>query len=90
VGLREAFGDLRFSAPLTEITAAIVGAILNLALYFGYHVLWTQGLAGSFDWPSLALAVAAAIALFRCKVNVIYVIAACAIAGLLLRWFAPG
>jgi chromate transporter len=32
--------DLKFTAPLTAITAAVVGVILNLALFFGYHVLW--------------------------------------------------
>jgi chromate transporter len=32
-----------FTAPLSAITAAVVGVILNLALFFGYHVLWPQG-----------------------------------------------
>jgi chromate transporter len=32
-------GDLKFTAPLTGITAAVVGVILNLALFFAYHVL---------------------------------------------------
>lgn len=31
--------DLKFTAPLTAITASVVGVILNLALFFGYHVL---------------------------------------------------
>jgi chromate transporter len=35
--------DLKFTAPLTAITAAVVGVILNLALFFGYHVLWPKG-----------------------------------------------
>ena len=43
-------GDLKFTAPLTAITAAVVGVILNLALFFGYHVLWPAGFAGRFDW----------------------------------------
>ena len=33
-------GDLRFTAPLTGITAAVVGVIVNLALFFAWHVLW--------------------------------------------------
>ena len=33
----------RFTAPLTAITAAIVGVILNLALFFAYHTCWPQG-----------------------------------------------
>ncbi|MBD5801771.1 Chromate transport protein [Azoarcus sp. Aa7] len=75
-------GDLKFTAPLTAITAAVVGVILNLALFFGYHVLWPAGFAGTFDWISALIAVAAAVALFRFKRNVIHVIAACAVLGL--------
>jgi len=78
-------GELKFTAPLTAITGAVVGVILNLALFFGYHVLWPQGFAGGFDWGSALIALGAAIALFRFKSNVMYVIAACALAGLLLR-----
>src|SRR5258706_13477322 len=39
-------GELKFTARLSAITAAVVGGILNLALFFGYHVLWPQGFAG--------------------------------------------
>ncbi|WP_409288289.1 chromate efflux transporter [Pseudomonas sp. KCJK8927] len=74
--------ELKFTAPLTAITAAVVGVILNLALFFGYHVLWPQGLAGALDWPSALIAVAAAVALFRFKRGVIQVLMACALAGL--------
>ncbi|SFB02293.1 chromate transporter [Collimonas sp. OK607] len=77
--------DLKFTAPLTAITAAVVGVILNLAVFFGYHVLWPQGLGGTFDWISALIALAAAIALFRFKRNVIHVIAVCAIIGLILK-----
>ena len=77
--------DLKFTAPLTAITAAVVGVILNLALFYGYHVLWPQGIGGSFDWISALIAFAAAIALFRYKRNVIHVIAACAILGLVVK-----
>ena len=78
-------GDLKFTAPLTAITAAVVGVILNLAMFFGYHVLWPKGFAGTFDWLSALIALAAAIALFRFKRNVIEVIAACAVIGLILK-----
>jgi chromate transporter len=78
-------GDLKFTAPLTAITAAVVGVILNLALFFGYHVLWPQGFESTFDWISALIAVGAAIALFRFKRNVIHVIAACAIIGLIVH-----
>ena len=75
-------GELRFTAPLTAITAAIVGVIVNLALFFGYHVLWPDGFAGSFDWPSALIALGAAVALFRFKRGVIQVLLGCALVGL--------
>jgi chromate transporter len=77
--------DLKFTAPLTAITAAVVGAIINLALFFGYHVLWPSGFTGRFDWISALIAIGAAIALLRFKAHVIAVIAACAVVGLLVR-----
>ena len=82
-------GDLKFTAPLTAITAAVVGVILNLALFFGYHVLWPKGFSASPDWISSAIAVAAAVALFRYKRGVIEVIASCAVLGLLARLALP-
>lgn len=63
----------------------MVGVILNLALFFGYHVLWPKGFAGTFDWISALIAIAAAVALFRFKQNVIHVIAACAVLGLVVK-----
>ncbi len=80
-------GDLKFTAPLTAITAAVVGVILNLALFFGYHVLWPHGFSGTFDWISALIALAAAVALLRFKRNVIEVIAVCAVVGLALKNF---
>jgi chromate transporter len=78
-------GDLKFTAPLTAITAAVVGVILNLGLFFGYHVLWPKGFEGTFDWVSALLALAAAVALLRYKRGVIEVIAASAVIGLALK-----
>ena len=77
--------QLKFTAPLTAITAAVVGVILNLALFFGYHVLWPRGFAGSFDWISALIALGAAVALFYYRQNVIAVIAAGAVVGLLVE-----
>ena len=74
--------DLKFTGPLTAITAAVVGVVLNLALFFGYHVLWPKGLAGPFDAISALIALAAAVALLRFKRGVIEVIFACAAVGL--------
>ncbi|TWC32783.1 chromate transporter [Pseudomonas sp. SJZ079] len=79
--------ELRFTAPLTGITAAVVGVVLNLALFFGYHVLWPEGFAGRFDWPSALIALGAAVALLRFKRGVIEVIGACAGVGLLAHLF---
>ena len=78
-------GDLKFTAPLTAITAAVVGVIANLTLFFGYHVLWPQGFAGPFDAVSALIALGAALALLRFKRGVMEVIAACAVLGLLWR-----
>ncbi|MFZ3182570.1 MAG: chromate efflux transporter [Pseudomonas sp.] len=74
--------ELKFTAPLTAITAAIVGVIANLALFFAYHVLWPTGFAGHFDWPSALIALAAAVALFRFKRGVIQVLLGCGLLGL--------
>ncbi len=77
---------LRFTAPLTAITAAVVGVILNLAMFFAYHVLWPDGLGGRFDWVSAVIGVAAFIALLRFKVDVIPVIGVCGAIGLALSF----
>ncbi|MBF0283930.1 MAG: chromate efflux transporter [Magnetococcales bacterium] len=76
-------GEIRFTAPLTGITAAVVGVVVNLALFFAYHVLWPTGFSGTFEWFGAAMSLAAFVALFRFKVGVIPVIGACAAAGLL-------
>jgi len=77
-------GNLSFTAPLTGITAAVVGVILNLAVFFAYHVLWPAGFTGIFDGIAAVIGVAAFVALWRFKLNVIPVILACGIAGLVL------
>lgn len=74
--------ELKFTAPLTAITAAVVGVIVNLACFFAYHVLWPNGFAGALDLFSLMLAVVAALALFVFKRGVISVLIVCALAGL--------
>lgn len=84
-------GQLRFTSPLTAITAAVVGVIVNLAVFFAWHVLWPTGwgagtILGGLDLPVLAIGVAAFIALFRYKVGVIAVILACGVAGLLVAF----
>ena len=74
--------DVKFTAPLTGITAAVVGVVLNLAVFFAYHVLWPKGFEGSFEWFSALIGAAAFVALFRYKIGIVTVIAACAAIGL--------
>jgi len=75
-------GDMKFTAPLTGITAAVVGVILNLATFFAYHVLWPQGFENNVEWVSAIIGAAAFIALFKYKAGVVQVIGACAAFGL--------
>jgi chromate transporter len=82
-------GKLQFTAPLTAITAAVVGVVASLALFFMGHIAFKTGNAGfvlaNVDWPALVIAGAAAIALLHYKLGVMTVIALCALAGLALR-----
>lgn len=78
-------GNIKFTAPLTAITAAVVGVIVNLALFFGYHVMWPNGIDGEFDWGSLLITAVAAISLFYFNQSILRVIAICAALGLLLK-----
>jgi chromate transporter len=73
-------------APLTAITAAVVGVIANLALYFASHVFWPAGLHGAPDYASLLIAAAAAVALFRFQVGVVPVILGAGAMGMALRF----
>lgn len=68
--------DLKFSAPLTAITAAVAGVVANLVVFLAYHVLWPGGWGGGIAWPALCLAGIALLFLYR-RVNMVYVIAAC-------------
>ena len=83
-------GKLGFTAPLTAITAAVVGVIASLAIVFIAHIAVSARAGGPIcspiDLVALALAAACAVALFRFKAGVIPVIAAAAITGALLRW----
>ncbi|TCJ15274.1 chromate efflux transporter [Parasulfuritortus cantonensis] len=87
--------DIKLGAPLTAITAAVVGVIVNLAVFFARHAFWPAGsaaepFAGAFDWTSAALAGAALVALWRYRVDVVPVIGACAAFGLLRALLAGG
>jgi chromate transporter len=91
-------GDLKFTAPLTGITAAVVGVVLNLAVFFAYHVLWPQGFAqpfsvqtvfAGFQWVAALIGAAAFVALWRFRIGIIPVIGACGAAGLAYTLIMP-
>ncbi|MBK8523580.1 MAG: chromate efflux transporter [Betaproteobacteria bacterium] len=81
-------GNLKFTAPLTAITAAVVGVILNLALFFGYHVFWPKGFPAGVDAGALLIALLAALALFVLKRGVIEVVIGAALCGVALKAIA--
>jgi chromate transporter len=82
-------GNLKFTAPLTGITAAVVGVILNLAAFFAYHVFWPQGFDSHFDNIAAVIASCALLALMRYKIGIIPVIVGAGLAGLLLTLAKP-
>ncbi|MDG1249468.1 MAG: chromate efflux transporter [Gammaproteobacteria bacterium] len=81
-------GNLKFTAPLTAITAAVVGVILNLAVFFAYHMLWPQGFDEAIDLPSLVISIVAMLGLFYFKLNIMMVIMISAAIGLLAQLIA--
>jgi chromate transporter len=78
-------GNLKLTAPLTAITAAVVGVILNLALFFAYHVFWPRGFSHHVEWPTLILTMLATLCIFRFKLGVIPIILGCAVLGMLYK-----
>jgi chromate transporter len=82
--------DMKLSAPLTAITAAVVGVIVNLATFFAWHVFWPQGtevtpFAGSLDITAIVITLIAFIALARFNQSVMRVIGASAVAGFVIQ-----
>lgn len=79
-------GDIRLSAPLTAISAAVVGVIVSLAVFFAEHVFRLAESVQSWDWLAITIAAGAALALLRFKAGTINVIVACALAGLVVSY----
>jgi chromate transporter len=88
-------GNKALAAALSAITAAIVGVVLNLAIWFALHVLFREtrratwgawGLdlpvPGSVAIPSVVLTLAALVAIFRFRIGAMWVLAGCAAAGI--------
>lgn len=95
-------GNRALSASLGAITAAVVGVILNLALWFAIHALFLQVRVATIDpvafdlpvlsslhLPALLVAVGAAIAVFRFKVGMIPTLLATSAAGIAFYIFEP-
>ncbi|MDH3452325.1 MAG: chromate transporter, partial [Gammaproteobacteria bacterium] len=78
--------DLKFAAPLTAITASVVGVIVNLAVFFAYHVLWPTGGDGQFEMTAAIFGVIAFVAMYRFRIGVIPVIAAAALSGAIYQF----
>jgi chromate transporter len=86
-------GNRRLSAALTGITAAVVGVIANLSLYFALHTLFGETRNGplAIELPvfdsvrpvSLVVAVAAAVMIFRLRWSVLRTLGVCAVLGLM-------
>jgi len=74
-------GNRKLSASLSSITAAVVGVVLNLAVWFGLQILFPA--SGGFDYFSAAVGLAAFVAIQRFRTDIIAVVAGAALAGLL-------
>jgi chromate transporter len=87
-------GELKFTAPLTAITAAVVGVILNLAVFFAWHTFWPKAteanpFAGPFDAIPVVIAIASFVALWKYKADIMKVIGICALLGLAYAFIKP-
>jgi chromate transporter len=76
--------NIKLTAPLTAISAAVVGVIVSLAVFFSEHVFRIAMPIAQWDWIGMAIALAACIALIRFKANTIVLIVSCAIIGLVV------
>ena len=79
-------GKLGLTAPLTAISAAVVGVIVSLALFFAEQVFRLGLPVSDWNWVAMGICLVAAIALTRFKVGTIKLIAACALAGLVVSY----
>jgi chromate transporter len=80
-------GNRRLTAALSEITSAVVGVVLNLALVFGAAVIWPRGWGGGLNWFAAVLSVVAFLALYRFKTDVLWVVIAGGLVGLASSMF---
>lgn len=79
-------GNLHLDAPLNAVSAAVVGVIASLALFFGHHVFRLEQALPHWDWLAIGIAVVASVALIRYQIGTIKLLLACAIFGLVLSY----
>lgn len=77
-------GNVRLAAPLSAISAAVVGVVASLAVFFGQHVFLA---GGQVRWQAVAIGAIASLALLRYRVGPVRLIAACALAGIVLSYW---
>ncbi len=80
--------NIRLTAPLTAISAAVVGVVVSLAVFFAEHVFNIAKPVAQWDFIAMAITLAACIALFRFKAGTIKLIFACAFAGLVVSYLS--
>jgi chromate transporter len=80
-------GNVKLSGALSAVTAAVVGVVLNLAVWFGLQVFFPEGVKDfvRLDWFAVAICAAAFVAMQRFKVGVVEVVAASGALGLMLH-----
>lgn len=76
-------GNVKLTSALSAVTAAVVGVILNLSVWFGQHVLFPK--TTQVDWFALALALVAFIGLLKWKWNIVVVVFASGVLGLIYK-----
>lgn len=79
-------GNIRLTAPLTAISAAVVGVVVSLALFFAWHVFRLELPLPNWDWTAMLISALALLALVRYKADTIKLILACAVAGLVVSY----
>ncbi len=75
-------GNKNLTGALSGVTAAVVGVVLNLALVFGAAVILPNGLGGNIEWFSAVMSLAAFVALYKLKANVLLVVLVGGLIGL--------
>jgi chromate transporter len=74
-------GNRRIGGALSGITAAVVGVVLNLAIVFGTAVIWPSGVGAMPDWTALLGSIGAFVALYKFKLDVLWLVAIAAAIG---------